>query len=437
MGQSMRFGVLVCAGVVLSACMGPGGTSGDTVTRNAPPAPAPATALGAAQADAEGSVILETLMARESALPDGGAYDAVATAVLAANSRAAEAELRSARLRAQAAAKNWLPTLGPQISLTSLSDVIASLVVDQVLFDNGRKKAERAFARADVEVAAVTLAQDTNDRVFTALSLYLDAQKARERAALAARSEQDMAHFEWIMDQRVRGGVSNMSDLNVIRQKLAEIRADRQAQSEAAAAALAELNVMAIRPLDDVSGLSPLSPAMTGADPLPVLLAEAEKRRAVEAARIERAGFLPGASVGAVLGDNSSDPALSVASDKPLGFGTGASLKAVEAGKEAAGRKVSQAREDSGRRLRRLESEAGAQARQRDEAGKLAVAAKRNLDLFQSQYDAGQRQVMDVVGVYETYARQHEAELDLKYGAARAQLEIARELGLLADGGQI
>lgn len=435
MGQSIgRFASVVWAGLALSACMGPGAGS-DAVTRNAPLAPD--TALSAAQAEAGESRVLETLMARQSVLPEGGAFDAVAMAVLAANSRAAEAELRSARLRAQAASKNWLPTLGPQVSLTNLSSVIASLVVDQVLFDNGRNKAERAFARADVEVAAVTLSQDTNDRVFTALSLYLDAQEAGEKAALSARSETDMERFEWIMDQRVRGGVSNMSDLNVIRQKLAEIRAERRARADAAAAAMAELNAMAIRPLDDVSGLSAIRPVEATADPLPVLLAEAEKLRAIEGARIERAGFLPGASIGAVLGDNGTDATLSVTSDKPLGLGTGASLKAVDARKEAAGRKVTQAREESARRLRRLESEASALSRQEQEAALLSQAAQSNLDLFQEQYDAGQRQVMDVIGVYESYARQHAAQIDLKYEAVRARLDIARELGLLADGGQI
>lgn len=411
--------------------MGPG----DTVTRAAPIEPT--TALGAARSEATESRTIDTLLSRASALPDGGPFDVVADAVLAANSRAAESELRSARLRAQAAEKNWLPTLGPQVSLTSLSQVAASLVVDQVLFGAGRKKAERAFAKADVEVAAVTLAQDTNQRVFTALSLYLDAQQAREKAVLAARSETDMARFEWVMNERVLGGISNSSDLNVLRQKLAEIRAEQQAQSEAAAAALAELNAMAIRPLGDMAGLSGLNVAANGAEPLAVMLAEAEKTRAIEAARIERAGFLPSVSASAVVGDNSSGPALTMKSDQPLGFGTGASLQAIAAQAEAAERKVGQAREDANRRLRRLESQAGALARQAAEATLLTRAAKRNLDTFQAQYDAGQRQVMDVVGVYEAYARQQEAQADLKFDAARAQLEIARDLGLLADGDKI
>lgn len=154
------------------------------------------------------SAVINGLVARQSALPNGSAYDQVASAVLAANARSAESELRSARLRAESASKNWLPTIGPSISLTSLSDVIVNLVLDQVLFDNGRKKGEREFAKADVEVAAVALAEDTNDRAATGLELYLAAAEGREKASLAETTLEDMAHFEYIMSERVRGGVS-------------------------------------------------------------------------------------------------------------------------------------------------------------------------------------------------------------------------------------
>ena len=436
MRQSRGFkGVVAVAVLAVSGCMS-GTTSRDAEVTRAAPAE-PATALSAAQAEAAESQIIETLMERRSALSPNSSFDRVAAAVLAANSRAAEAELRSARLRAQAASKNWLPTLGPQVSLTSLSNIIATLVIDQVLFDNGRKKAERAFAKADVEVAAVTLAQDTNDRVHTALSLFLDAQQARDKARLATQSARDMGHFAWIMEERVRGGVSDMSDLNVLRQKLAEIEAERTAQTEAAAAAMAELNAMAANPLDGVSGIAPVSLSVSSVDPLSVILAEAEKARAIEAARIDRADHLPGLSASAAIGSGATDPALRVTSEKPLGLGTGASLRAIDAATEAAERKVGQAREDANRRLRRLEQEAQALARQAGEAAAMTGAAKRNLDLFQAQYDAGQRQVMDVVGVYETYARQQEQEVTLAYDAVRRKLDIARDLGLLADGGRI
>ena len=381
------------------------------------------------------STVIQGLLARQSVLPSGSAYDQVTTAVLAANARAAETELRAARLRAEAASKNWLPTIGPRISLSSLGDIITQIVVDQVIFDNGRKKGERAFAKADVEVAAVALAEDTNDRVATGLGLYLNAAEGRETANLHAATLREMEHFEYIMSERVRGGVSDMSDLNVIRQKTAEIRASIAASREATQTALAELNAMSIAPQDNVRGLETLSISATAAQPLVVTRAHAEKERTIAQARIDRANQLPGISAQATIGENSG--AGITAGGTNVGFGTAASLRAIEAAKEAAGRVVAQADEDANRTLGRLQGQVAAKARQAQEARGLTTQAKANLDLFRAQYEAGRRPVMDVVGVYETFAARQTSEITLKYDALRLQVELARVQGVLADGDQI
>ncbi|NNK16476.1 MAG: TolC family protein [Sulfitobacter sp.] len=435
MGQGVTRAVVCCAAAfALTGCLSDAG--GDFVARlKSPDNTSVAKPTHAEKVNSE-SVIIQGLMSRRSVLPSDSSFERVATSVLAANSRAAEAELRSARLRSEAASKNWLPKIGPQISLTSLGSLVANLVVDQVLFDNGRLKGEREFAIADVEVAAVGLAQDTNDRVGTALDLYLTAAEGHEKSVLSERSLKDMGHFEYIMSERVRGGVSDRSDLNILRQKLAEIKADRAANTEQASTALAELNAMSIEPLTGLRGVPAFSVSSSAAQPLEVVLAEAEKTRAIAAAKIDRADQLPGLSAGGTVGEN-SDFGLRVKSENLLGLGTGASLRAIEATKEAAGRKVSQANEDANRLLRKLEGQIAAKSRQAAEAAGLTAQAKANLDLFQAQYDAGQRQVIDVVSVYETYQRQQHEEVTLKYDALRLQVELARLLGVLADGEEI
>ncbi len=168
-----------------------------------------------------------------------------------------------------------------------------------------------------------------------------------------------------------------------------------------------------------------------------VLLAEAEKDRSVAGARAERAEQLPGLGAQIIAGTTGLDAGLIVKSETNLGFGTPAALRAIEAATEAAGRRVTQAQEDSNRAIARLAQEATALDRQTAEAAGLTQQAKANLDLFQAQYDAGQRQVTDVVGVYETYARAAQSEATLKYRAALIRLEMARDLGLLADGNAI
>ncbi len=437
MGQGVKGAGAVCVlTCALSGCLSDAGGGGGIVSMLNT---GDKTAVGKpthAQQVNQDSQIIQGLMARRSALPSGSTFDEVATSVLAAYARPAEAELKAARLRSEAASKNWLPKIGPDISLTSLGSLVASLVVDQVLFDHGRLKGEREFAIADVEVAAVGLAQDTNERVAVGLGLYTDAVEAREKAALAQTALQDMGHFHWIMQERVKGGVSNITDLNVLTQKLNEIKADARANTERAHTAVAELNAMSIQPLDDLRGVTRFEVSTTSAQPLGVVLAEAEKMRSVAAAKVERATTLPGLSATARVGGGSG-VGVSTGNDTLLGLGTGASLKAIEAAKEAAGRRVSQATEDANRQLRKLEAEIAAKGRQADEAARLTINAKQNLDLFQEQFDAGQRQVLDVVNVYEVYARQQQAEVTLKYETVRLRLQMAEILGVLADGDQI
>jgi len=437
MGQWLVKTALMCtSALALAGCLSGVGGTGDAVAMQATSAnTATAKPTHAEKINAE-SEIIQGLIARRSVLPAGGAYSRVATAVLAANSRSAESELRAAQLRARAASKNWLPSIGPNISLTSLGSVVANLIVEQVIYDNGKKKGEREFAVADVEVAAVALATDTNTCVRTGLDLYVSAIEAREKHVLASASAKDIGHFEWIMQQRVAGGVSDSSDLNILRQKLLEIRASQSAAAETANTAMAELNAMAIGDLSGVSGTSALPVRAGLAQPLAVTQAEAEKIRAIAAAKVDRAGQLPGLTAGGTVGEGSTF-GLRLTTDSLLGLGTGDRLKAIEATTEAPARYVSQANEDANRKLRMYEGQIASKERQAAESASLTAQAKQNLDLFQAQYDAGQRQVMDVVGVYETFARQQENEVTLKYEAIRLRIAMAELLGVLADGSEI
>ena len=433
--------LIVLAAFGLSGCMSGAsheviGSEAVEVSRLAGVTPPPG-ALRSAREEGGTSVIIEDLMARQSVLPANSAFADVADAVLKAYARSSEADLLAARLRAQAAAKNWWPQVGPRVSLTSLSDVVAQLAVDMVLYDHGRKKAERAFARADVELAAVTLSEDVNARVETALGLYLDAAEGRERTALESSILKDMRHFEWVMNERVKGGVSDMSDLSVLRQKLGEINARLMAAQETEATALAELDAMSAGKLRDLRGLPDLRVGGFDARPLAILRAEAERDRDIAQATIDRAGLLPGLSAGGTLGDGGSGISVNAGGDGLLGLGTGASLQAIDAARQGADRRVAQASEDASREVSRLESRLKALTRQVTEAGALAQQAKVNLDLFQAQYDAGQRQVMDVVGVYETFAARQSRQVELKYELAEARVLLASTLGLLADGSRI
>ena len=200
--------------------------------------------------------------------------------------------------------------------------------------------------------------------------------------------------------------------------------------------AIAELNAMSAVSLSDQRGLRGMGTTHTDRS-LDVLRATVERDRQIAQARIARAQHLPGLSAGGSLRNGGEGLALSVNTEQMLGIGTGASLKAIEATKITADRKVIEAEDISRRAIEADRRELEALKRQAAEAEGLTAQAKTNLDLFQRQYDAGTRQVMDVVSVYETFLRALEKELDLKFRAARAELDAAKRLGVLADGAKI
>ena len=409
--------------------LGMSGPDGEAVSQ------APASALDAEMENGGQSEIIQNLLNRRSVL-DNGPFAQVANAVLAANSRAAEADLRAAKLRAEARANNWLPSIGPNVSLTSLGAVVSTMVVEQVLFDNGRKKAERDYAAADVEVAAVTLAQDTNKRVLAGLELYISAQEASARANVNAAAMERMEHYAYVMSERVKGGVSSRVDAQILTQKLNQMQADMASDQETAAGALSELSAMTATPITGVSGISTLNDGNVDRTPLTVMKAQAESTRMIAEATAARAGFLPSLTAGGTLG-NGGGIGLSVGSDNGLSLGTGAALGAIEEQKAAAAARVGQVQEDANRALRALEGELASVQRQETQAQSLATQASANFDIYSEQQKAGQRAVPDVVGIFETKVRAEREAVGIKYEIARVMLKIAALNGTLVNGEQI
>lgn len=401
------------------------------------PAALPATgALDPMMEDGSRSVQIDALFNRVSVL-EPGAMATVADAVMAANTRAAESDLRAATLRAEARQSNWLPTLGPAITLDALGAVVAGIMVSQAIWDNGARAAERDYARADVEVAAVALAQDSNERVREALDLYLTAEAARARAGVNARGLEQMGHFAYVMTERVNAGISDRADLQIVLQKQDQMRSELSSDQEEAARAMTELQVMAALPVNGLGGLSPVAAPAPSAVALTVMKAQAEGARSVASAAAQRAGFLPGLSVGGNLGDGVDGLELTLGTPNGLSLGMGAAMEAITAEQAAAGARVSQEQEAAARALAAMEGQLTSLRRQAGEAQTLAADAARNYDLFAEQQRNGQRSVPETVGVFETKIRAERAASDLRFDIAMLEVRIAAMLGVLVDGERI
>lgn len=384
-----------------------------------------------------GSALISGLQARRSVLPLGGAYGKVADAVLEADAGAAAAELRIARLRSDARAKNWLPQLGPAVTLSSLNGLAAGLLLEQALFDHGKRKAERAYAAADVEVAAVSLSTDINQRVFEGLTHYVNAERARTQGAVAARATERLAGFADIMRQRVEGGLSDRSDMQVIAQKLSEMQATAAADHEAEVSAMAELAAMTAIPVDGLRGIDRLTVIGNTTEPLALVKARSEGARSIAESRIARAGLMPSLTAKADITSDGIDPGLRLGGSGLLGWGTKEELAALDATTDVVERRTAEAGETAERRIVALERQIAQYQSQLAKGNTVLAQTAGNLDLFTEQYKLGRRTLLELVGQYDSYARLERDQVSLGYGIALLELEIARDRGLLVDGARM
>jgi adhesin transport system outer membrane protein len=387
------------------------------------------------QMGAQSGLIL-ALQSRNSVLPAGGPFAAVADAVLNANQGAAAAELRVAQLRAEARSKNWLPQLGPSISLSSLSGLVASLVVSQPLLDNGRRKAEREFAAADVEVAAVSLSQDMNKRVYDGLVQYINLQRAEAQAAVSRRAAQRLAQFDALMRARVQGGLSDMSEQQVIAQRIAELNATLAADAQTAAVARAQLiALMGGQGANGVpQGLDSLRDMRAGPPALSVLRQQGEGARALAQAKLSRADMLPGVTASANVSDTGTDPGVRLTGLGMLNPGALAAMQALAETSTIVARKNAEAESAAQRRLLALAGDIDMLESRAQQGAKVLAQTEANLALFTQQYELGRRSLLELVGQYDAFAQAQRDQAALSYEVALRSIEIARDLGLLVDG---
>jgi adhesin transport system outer membrane protein len=429
----LRPAIAAAACLALSGCFG----GGPEASRSSVSPGDPALQASDASLDRKGAVVsalIDDLRLRQTILPAGGPYDTVARAVLEAGAASAEAELRVKRLSARARSKNWLPSLGPEVSLSSLGSIMAQLVLDQTILDNGKRKAERDFAAADVEVAAISLATDLNAKVYDGLKLYIEAERARELATVSDAGLKRMAEFDRIMKVRYEGGLSDGSEARVISQKRAEMEATLSSERMARVRALAELNALTSRSMDDLRGLSNL-PADTGhPEPLAVMQAKAEGARTIAELTAARAGYMPGLGIGAAL-DKHGDTSSGISLDgNVLGFGRKDSLQALEEGRIVAIRRIEEADRNTNRTIVALGQEIATLNAQSARDAKVLAEMEANLGLFTEQYKAGRRTLLELVNQFESLVAMRRNQASIKYQIAVARVEIAKARGVLVSG---
>lgn len=383
------------------------------------------------------SAIIADLRQRTSALPASGPLAQVAAAVLDDSRGSAKAELRMAQLAARAKSKNWLPQIGPTLSLSSLGDLAAQLLVQQVLFDNGARRAERDYAAADVESAAVSLSMELNDTVAKGLTAYITVIKARDQAAVTDQAANKISEFQTIIRQRVEGGLSDGADAQVLAQKLAEIRASAQEDRDTASTAAAQLQAMTAMNIANLSSLGDIALPAVLPDTLSVKKAEAEQRQVIAQSKMERAGHLPSLTANAKTGNGAPDLGLTLGINQMLGLNTTDALAAIDASNDAAGARVEETKQSDTQTLATLQAKLQALEAQESRDAAVLKKSESGLSLFYEQYRMGLLSLMELVNMYENQERLAHAHTGMKYDITLTKLEIARQCGILVSGGDI
>lgn len=434
-----RLGPALIALCLMAACVGSNVGGKETPSMlSSTAADLPEAAHGAARSQLIASQLIAGLMARKSVLPAGGPYDRVAGAVMAASAGVAEAELRVAQLKAEARSKNWLPSIGPSVNLTSLSSVAASLMLEQPLFDNGRRKAERDYAAADVEVAAATLSTAQNLRVFSGLSYYVEAERARAQAAISHNAGQKLQEFAGIMSKRVAGGLSDRSEQQVLAQKLAEMQATLSADQQTEAAALADLGALTAGALGEVHGLDSLTAVEPGlAEPLSVIKARGEGARTNAQAQMQIADLKPGIKASAGLSQDGVAPGVRLSGGTLLSPGSKSDMEALRQTPDLVDRQTAEAAESANRKLISLQTKRATLLARQSSGAEVVRQTADNLDLFTRQYKVGRRTLLELVSQYDSFARLQRDQASLAYEIALTELEMARDLGVLVDGARM
>ncbi|MCZ8151555.1 MAG: TolC family protein [Rhodobacteraceae bacterium] len=429
-------GAILTVAVLLSGCVG--GLQPPAMLAFAPGTP-PADLQTRQRLSPEGSTaspLVADLAARRSILPEGGAFARIATATHAAAPQVEAAELGLARLKAEAAARNGWPTITPSLSLDGIAGLAARLVVDQPLFDHGRRDAQRDRAAAELDLAAVTLSARQNQRAFDAVARYLDAERARHQAAIAETATARLAEFHRIVTARIKGGLSDRTEEQIIAQTIAEMQATLAADRQTRLQALADLQVQTGSNIaETLSGLDPLPP-LPQAEPLAVLRQQAEGIRDLAEARITRASALPGLSASATVTEQAATPGLTLGG-VTLGLGSPATLAAAAATPDLVARQTEEARRSALRTRTEAEGRIATLRTRQAQGAEVLRQTLANLDLYAEQYRLGRRSLTDLTAQTAAAARLERDQAALAYDIARLELEIARDAGLLLDGARL
>lgn len=339
-------------------------------------------------------------------------------------------ELEALRHKSKGHKRLRLPRISPIAALTSPGEVVARLLFEQVVFDNGRYRAglaaieaEEAKVQAEYQIAA-------NDAVSEAIVAYLQADGYDARAALAERSSRLYQRFSKQANERLQGGVGSAPDVALFDLKAAEMKAAALDYNQVARQARQKFELLTGQSFPDVSppvmqipfvDISSTPIYIASLAQSDMLLADADRAKAeslpsvVLSAIVEKDG-----SVGGEVGlDNWDLLAGSAAND------------AARSRHQQSLAQAAETLQDVKLRVQELRSKESGSLQSAHNAHRLARMAKSDIGTFEQKLMAGQSQIAEAVSVISSAHRAEMNYISAQESLLTAQLEMARISGLL------
>ncbi|QAY75317.1 TolC family protein [Sphingosinicella sp. BN140058] len=358
---------------------------------------------------------------------------------------AAQASVRAAQARARQAGVSPNPELDAEVEnafgtgrYSRFGGTELTVAIAQRFERGGKRHARMALARADLELASISLLRTRADIVRDIGNAFADLVAAEQKLALAqetiVRSE-ELARTARLMVENGRD-----PPLRQFRAEsaLAEARADAQrarSEEEQASRALARLIGTPEDDLDAVGGEGPPLPdtATASGVPLTLRIAEAERRLAEARIALERSAGVSDITARAGLRGlaETKDVALVGGITMPLAIRdrNRGGVEAAQAELLAAEARMAQARLDSERETRDARSLlSAAQARLSALEGAGLTQAQEAIRVAQIGYGAGKFSLLDVFDAQASLTSTRTSIIEARRDRARALAALERAL---------
>lgn len=341
-----------------------------------------------------------------------------------------------------------LPSIEPSATLaTTNGKPSARLTVKQTLWDGGRFKGRDAQAQARINIAKIEYWQERNNIVFAALEQYSEILRFKRLAKVSARALTDHSELKNTVLERLAGGVSESSELDLVELRIQElqtlsstdvsalqtghsllqslIRADTLVfEKDNLKGALQSLNIIDTELIAPSVILTQKSYSLSQGE-----LAEV-KSNALPHLVVE--GYVERANVGL---DNGVGVTLD--SDTFSGFAQRANLEAAQAREESSRISVIKARDDHTREVQRLDIEFAELKTREHLLTKQLSHTQGTVKLFPAQFEAGQKPVTDALSLFQSATDAERQLVNVQTDLLQNRIELAQIMGALAPYSQI